>query len=93
MWLGTEMGPEWVSPTDSRATMQTEVPDGTTVRQFLDSLAERYPPIREKVFPDHDLAKYVIAILNQKGMDRDELLNQVLTSGDELTVLPIFVGG
>ncbi len=93
MWLGKELGPEWVSPTDVRATMTTEIPEGTKVRQFLGSLADRYPPIREKIFPDHQLAPYVVATLNGRGLDRNELLETVLSESDVITILPIVVGG
>ena len=93
MWLGKELGPEWESPTDVRATMTTSVPEGTTVRQFLADLAERYPPIREKVFSDQQLAPFVVATLNNQGLERNDLLGRSLRDGDVLTVLPIVVGG
>ena len=93
MWMGKELGPEFESPSDMRANIQLEVPEGTTVRQFLDGLAERYPVIREKVFPDHQLGQYVVATLNHLGMNRDELYERVLQDGDVITILPIYVGG
>lgn len=93
MWSGKDLGPEWQSPTDARATMEVEVREGTTVRQFLDNLAERYPIIREQVFPEHDLGRYIVAMLNDTGMGKDELLATTLHDGDVLTVLPIVVGG
>lgn len=93
MWSGKDLGPEWQSPTDVRANMEADVPEGTTVRQFLDSLAERYPIIREQVFPEHDLGRYIVAMLNDTGMGKDELLATALHDGDVLTVLPIVVGG
>ncbi|MHB0869369.1 MAG: MoaD/ThiS family protein [Chloroflexota bacterium] len=93
MWLGKELGPEFESPTDMRANLQSEVEEGITVRQFLDRLAERYPLIRERVFPDHQLGQYVVATLNHRGMDREDLYRQLLRDGDVITVLPIYVGG
>ncbi|MHB1414014.1 MAG: MoaD/ThiS family protein [Chloroflexota bacterium] len=93
MWLGKELGPDWISPQDVRARMETDVAEGTTVRQLLDLLAQRYPAIQEKVFRDHDLAPYTIATLNQVGMDKAVLLDRPLCDGDALTILPIVVGG
>lgn len=93
MWQGKEMGPEWVTPGDLRANLETEVPEGTTVRGFIENLAERYPPIREKVFPNHQFSPHVVVTLNHRGISKDELLDQVLQDGDVITVVPLIVGG
>lgn len=93
MWQGKELGPEFESPTDVRARLQTQVPEGTTVRRLFEQLADRYPVIREKVFSDHELNRYMVATLNQKGMGRDELMEKVLRDGDVIVTLPIYVGG
>ncbi len=93
MWLGKELEKDFESPTDVRANIAIEVEEGTTVRQFMDQLAERYPIIKEKVFPNHQLGKYVLATLNHLGFDREELYEKVIQEGDVVTVLPIYVGG
>ena len=93
MWRGKELGPEFESPTDVKARLETEVPEGTTVRQLFEQLAERYPIIGEKVFTDHQLQKYMVAILNQEGVAREELMERVLKDGDVIATMPIYVGG
>jgi molybdopterin converting factor small subunit len=93
MWLGKDLGPDFVSPTDMRASLQTEVQEGTTVEALLEQIAGRYPVVREKLFTDGQLSQYVVATLNYKGMNREELLARELGDGDILTVLPIYVGG
>ncbi len=93
MWLGKDLGPDFESPTDMRASLRTEMEDGATIRGLFETLAEKYPIIQEKVYPDHQLGQYIVATLNYKGMNRDELLEQVLQDGDVVTVLPIYVGG
>lgn len=93
MWQGKELGPEFVSSTDARARLETDVAEGTTVRQLFEQLAERYPIIEAKVFSDHQLQKYMIATLNHEGMAREELMEKVLRDGDVIAAMPIYVGG
>ena len=93
MWLGKELGPDFESPTDMRAALETDVENGTTVQQLFEEIAEKYPVVREKIYPDHQLGQYIVATLNYKGMNRAELLERVLQDGDVVTVLPIYVGG
>lgn len=93
MWLGKDLGPDFMSPTDMRANLQTEVEEGATVQDLLDQIARRYPVVREKIFTDDRLSQYVVATLNYKGMNRVELLGTTLEDGDVVTVLPIYVGG
>ncbi|MHB1005567.1 MAG: MoaD/ThiS family protein [Chloroflexota bacterium] len=93
MWLGRDLGPDWESPGISRARLEADAPEGTTVRQLLVGLTERYPVIGTKVLREHQLAPYTIAILNQRGVNRDEVMDMVLSDGDVLTVMLIVVGG
>ncbi len=93
MWLGNELGPEFESPTDMRASLQIQLDEGTTVRALFEQLAETYPIVRDRVFSDHQLGQYVVATLNHLGMNREDLYGKVLRDGDVVTVLPIYVGG
>lgn len=93
MWLGKELGPDFESPTDMRAALETDVDDGMTVRDLFERMAEKYQIIREKIYRDHQLDQYIVATLNYKGLNRDELLDHPLQNGDVVTVLPIYVGG
>ena len=93
MWLGKDLGPDWDSPGIARARLEAPAPEGTTVRQLLEGLGERYPVIGTKVLREHQLAPYTIATLNQLGMDRDEVMDVILSDGDVLTVMLIVVGG
>lgn len=94
MWLGRELGPEFVRPDgDTRARLETEVEEGATVRQLFRQLAARYPMVKEKVFPDDQLARYMVATLNSDGISREELMERWVKPGDLVTVFPIIIGG
>ncbi len=94
-WTGSESGEEWgpdfESQADRRATLNLCVADGTTVRALFEDL-ERYPMVKDKIFcrnfrPEINLA------LNARVMGHDELYDRVLTDGDKISVLPMYMGG
>jgi len=49
MWLGKDVGPEFVSPTDTRAAVESEIEQGATLRQLFEGLSARYPVIAERI--------------------------------------------
>jgi len=91
MWSGKELGPDFESPTDKRATLSLCVADGTTVRALFEDL-ERYPMIKSEIF-DHAFNPDITLTLNSRVMGYDELYGMVLTDGDRISVLPIYAGG
>ena len=91
MWSPKELGPDFGSPTDKRATLNLCVADGTTVRALFEDLS--HPMIRRRVFSDHAFHPDITLTLNSRVMGYDELYGRVLTDGDTIAVLPMYVGG
>lgn len=95
MWLGKELGKDFKSLSEMRSIREEEVEDGITVRDFIDRLAGRYPPIREKIFDQGRRSFYphVVATLNERVISPYEVYDRALKDGDKITVLPMYVGG
>ena len=91
MWSPKELGPDFGSPTDRRATLNLCVADGTTVRALFEDL--RHPMIQNEIFSDHAFHPDITLTLNSRVMGYDELYGRVLTDGDTIAVLPMYVGG
>ena len=89
---GKEWGPDFESPTDKRATLNVCMADGTTVRALFEDL-ERYPMVKSEIFSDHAFHPDITLTLNSLVMGYDELYDRVLTNGDTIAVLPMYVGG
>ncbi len=92
MWSGKELGADSESSTDKHATLNLRVADGTTVRALFEDL-QRHPPIKQEVFSDHHFHPEINLALNSLVMGHDELYDRVLTDGDRISVLPMYVGG
>jgi molybdopterin converting factor small subunit len=92
MWSGKELGPDFESPTDKRATLNLCVADGTTVRALFEDL-ERYPMIKSEIFNNRNFQPDINLALNSLVMGYDELYDRVLTDGDKISVFPMYVGG
>ena len=93
LWLGKELGGDFESPSTMRSVLESAVEEGTTVRELFEDLAERYGPVRDKVFSDHGFAPHVIATMNERVISVRELYDRVLEEGDRITVLPMYAGG
>jgi molybdopterin converting factor small subunit len=89
---GKEWGPEFEFPADKRAALNLCVKDGTTVRALFEDL-ERYPAIKSEVFSGRNFRPEINLALNSLVMGHDELYDRVLTDGDRISVLPMYVGG
>ena len=92
MWSGKELGSDFESPTDQRAALNLCVADGTTVRTLFEDLG-RYPMVRKEIFSDYNFHPDINLALNSLVMGHDELYDRVLTDGDTISVLPMYVGG
>jgi molybdopterin converting factor small subunit len=88
---GQDWGPDFEFQGDRRATLNLCVPDGTTVRALFEDL-ERYPIVKQEVFHRNFRPEINLA-LNSLVMGHDELYDRVLTDGDRITVLPVYMGG
>lgn len=95
MWLGKELGKDFQSLSEMRSIREEEVKEGITIRDFIDRLAQRYQPIREKVFDRGRKSFYphIVATLNERVISPYEVYDRVLKDGDKITVLPMYVGG
>ena len=93
MWMREELGDDFESPSSMRSVLETVVEDGTTVEKLFDDLADRYCPIREKVFSNHEFAPYVVVTMNERIISADGLRDRVLEDGDKIMVFPMYVGG
>jgi len=92
MWSGKEVGPDFESPTDKRAALNLRVADGTTVRALFEDL-ERYPLVKQEIFSGRHFHPDINLAMNSLVMGHDELYDRVLTDGDRISVLPMYVGG
>lgn len=95
MWLGKRLDGEFRSPSEMRSVLTTEVEEGTQVKTLFDHLSETYPPIAEKVF-DRTVKHFhpnVVVLFNDQVINQAELDQKVLTEGDYVKVVPMYVGG
>ena len=95
LWLGKELGSDFESLSEMRSKKEEEVEEGTTIRQLLDDLARRYPPIAQKVFDlkESRLYPHVVLNYNDRVISPYIVHGQVLKDGDRITILPMYVGG
>ena len=93
MGMGEELGDDFKSPSNTRSVLETVVEDGTTVGKFFEDLADRYRPIGEKVFSNHEFAPYVVVTMNDRIISADGLPDRVLENGDKIMVFHMYVGG
>ena len=88
---GQAWGPDFESQAGKHAILNLSVPDGTTVRALFEDL-ERYPMVKKDIF-DRNFRPEINLALNSLVVGHDELYDRVLTDGDRITVLPMYVGG
>jgi molybdopterin converting factor small subunit len=88
LWLGRELGDDFESPSEMRSIKEENVEEGISIRQLLDNLAGRYPPIARKRLLPHIVVNY-----NDRVISPHIVYDQVLKDGDKITVLPLYMGG
>lgn len=95
LWLGNELKGDFESPSEMRSTREERVEEGTTIRQLLDYLARRYPPIARRVFDIQAkrLYPHVVLNYNDQVISPHFVHEQVLKDGDKITIFPIYAGG
>lgn len=95
LWMGKEFGKDFRVASELRSIREEELEDGVTVTNFMEDLAERYRPIREKIF-DREAGRFyphVVVNLNDRVISPHEVYDKVLKDGDRITVLPMYLGG
>jgi len=95
LWLGKELGGDFESPSEMRSRREECVENGTTIRQLLDDLARRYPPLARIVFDKETkmLYPHVVMNYNDRVISPHIVHDQVLKNGDKITILPVYMGG
>ncbi len=95
LWLGEELGDDFASPSEMRSMREERVEEGTTIRQLLDNLADRYPPIAQSVFDAEAkrLLPHIVVNYNDRVISPHIVHDQVLKDGDKITILPVYAGG
>ena len=88
---GKDWGPDFQLQAGKPVTLDLCIADGTTVRALFEDL-ERYPRVKAEVF-DRNFRPEINLALNSLVMGHDELYDRVLTDGDRITVLPVYMGG
>lgn len=76
-------------------TVEFELPEGSTTRDLIDAIIERYPPIRRELLDEEgELWPHVHVFIN--GRDTPYLkdgLDTVLTADDTVNIFPPVAGG
>ncbi len=95
LWLGDELKGEFESPSKMRSIRVERTEEGTTIRQLLQDLAKRYPPIAKTVYDIEANRPYphVVVNYNDRVISPYEVYDRILKDGDKITVLPMFFGG
>lgn len=95
MGMGKALGGEFRSPSEISSVLETEVEEGISVRTLFSKLADRYSPVREKVFDrtKNQFHPSVVVTYNERVIGLKELHEKILKDGDRLRVVPMYVGG
>lgn len=95
LWLGEELGGDFESPSEMRSVREERVKEGTTIRQLLENLAGRYPPIAKNIFDTKAkrLLPHVVLNYNDHVISPHIVHDQVLKDGDKILILPVYMGG
>ncbi len=67
--------------------------EGNTVRGVLDNLTEQFPGLREHLFADNELHRFVNVYLNDQDIQYLDKLDTAVTSNDTVIILPAMAGG
>jgi MoaD family protein len=66
---------------------------GTTVGEVLRSLAQEYPSMRDHLFENGDLRRYVNVYLNDQDIQYLQQLETPVGERDTVIILPAMAGG
>ncbi len=67
--------------------------DGDTVRELLDDLMERFPPLRQQLVEDDEVAPYVNVYLEGEDVRTLDGLDTEVRPGSTVILLPAMAGG
>jgi len=66
---------------------------GDTVKAVLDTLAQKYPAITERLFDKGQVRRFVNIYLNDEDIRYLDNMNSAVKDGDELSIIPAVAGG
>jgi sulfur-carrier protein len=73
---------------------QAAIPaEGATVRELLDDLTGRFPALRERIYPEGELARFVNVYVEGEDVRTQEGLDTTVADGSTVILLPAMAGG
>jgi molybdopterin converting factor small subunit len=66
---------------------------GGTVRELLEDIAGRFPALRERIYADGDLARFVNVYVEGEDVRMREGLDTTVEDGATVILLPAMAGG
>jgi sulfur-carrier protein len=66
---------------------------GETVRELLEDIADRFPALRERIYTDGDLARFVNVYVEGEDVRMREGLDTTVEDGATVILLPAMAGG
>jgi molybdopterin synthase sulfur carrier subunit len=66
---------------------------GETVRELLDDLTGRFPALRERIYPEGELARFVNVYVEGEDVRTQEGLETPVREGGTVILLPAMAGG
>jgi molybdopterin converting factor small subunit len=76
--------------TDGAATIEAE---GETVRDLMDDLTARFPALKERIYPDGELARFVNVYVEGEDVRTQDGLETAVREGGTVILLPAMAGG
>jgi molybdopterin converting factor small subunit len=76
--------------TGGQAALQAR---GETVRDLLDDLMGRFPALRERIYADGDLARFVNVYVEGEDVRTRDGLETAVSDGSTVILLPAMAGG
>jgi molybdopterin converting factor small subunit len=67
--------------------------NGETVRDLLDDLTGRFPALRERIYPEGELARFVNVYVDGEDVRTREGLATEVPEGGTIILLPAMAGG
>lgn len=66
---------------------------GSTVRELLDDLTGRFPALRERIYPEGELARFVNVYVEGEDVRTQDGLETPVREGGTVILLPAMAGG
>jgi sulfur-carrier protein len=66
---------------------------GSTVRELLDDLTARFPALRDRIYPEGELARFVNVYVEGEDVRTQDGLETQVSDGSTVILLPAMAGG